>query len=149
MVNKALSPEFTKRRATGWHNVMGVYMVWDVVMEPQKKAVESKFHLGQESPETSLTDSQLASASLLLGTEIHQLGMPLGLQLEGLTFTNVSLVLSWNRPINTLSSRVHFSSAPTRMYFKVPLIQSNPWNIRRLRWYFLRLQSDLLSSPQI
>ena len=69
-------------------------MVWDVIMEPQKKAVESKFHLGQESPETSLTDSQLASASLLLGTEIHQLGMPLGLPLEGLTFMNLFLVLS-------------------------------------------------------
>lgn len=57
---------------------MGICTVWDVVMEPQKQAVESKFHLGQESPETSLTDSQLASASLLLGTETHQLGMPLG-----------------------------------------------------------------------
>ena len=149
MVNIALSPEFTKRRATGWHNVVGIYTVWDVMMEPQKQTVESKFHLGQESPETSLTDSQLASASLLLGTEIHQLGMPLGLQLEGLTFTSRSLALSWNRPINTFSSRVHFSSAPTWMYFIMPLIQSNPWNIRRLRWYFLRLQSDLLSSPQI
>lgn len=69
-------------------------MVWDVVMEPQKKAVETKFHLGQESSEASLTNSQLASASLLLGTEIHQLGMPLGVQLEGLTFTSLPLVLS-------------------------------------------------------
>lgn len=68
-------------------------MVWDVVMELQKKAVETKFHLGQESPEASLTDSQLASASLLLGTEIHQLGMPL-VQLEGLTFTSLPLILS-------------------------------------------------------
>lgn len=99
---------------------MAIHMVWDVVMEPQKEVVESKFHLGQESPETSLTDSQPAPAWTLLGTEIHQLGKPFGLQLEGLTFTRFSLLLSRNRPIKTLSSRVHFSSAQAQMYFNMP-----------------------------